>query len=435
MHIRPGRRAAALAAIGAASLVLAACSDSGADSGSGEESTEFTYWSMWKEGEPMQVVMAQAIEDFEAETGITVDAQWQGRDNVQRTVPTLSTRTGPDLVDGSYVKLFPAIVASGQALGLDEAWTAESEGGTLEEVVPARYLETIDIELEDGQPWMVPYTITSDAVWFDAASHPDLVESPPQTWDDFIGLLDSLEADGQTPIALDGDIPGYNAYWFTTLLLRNSGPGSLHAIAADETGESWKDPAVLDAAEKVQQLVDGGYFVDGYDASKFPTHQQEWAAGDAALLFMGTWAPMETQTYASEGFDFASMPFPLTSGDHNSARADFNGFVVPRNADNADAAQKFAAFYLQEKYQALAAEGGQLPVREDVEPPAEQAGVWAHLQEADSFHQQNDGVAFPGYNDKVFWAINDELVLGKIDAQEFVDKMAAATAEYWAEQG
>lgn len=416
-------------------VALSACSGAAAPAGD-QASTEFTYWSMWKEGEPMQKVVAEAVKDFEAATEIKVDVQWQGRDNVQRTVPTLSTPSGPDLVDGSYVKIYPALVASGQAKGLADAWAAEVDAGkTVTDLVPAGYLQTVDIKNSDGAPWMVPYTLTSDAIWFNAAKHPELKAKAPATWDEFISELDKLKADGQTPIALDGDIPGYNAYWFTTLLLRNEGPGALKKIAADKTGEGWKAPAVLDAAKKVQQLVDGGYFISGYDASKFPSQQQKWADNEAALLFMGTWAPIETEAYAADGFEYASFPFPKTTGDHFSARTDFTGFAVPANAKHADAAQKFAAFFLKDKYQSMAAEAGQLPIRNDVKAPEVQADVWKHLQEADSFHQQNDGVAFPGYNDKVFWAVNDELILGKIDAQKFVDTMAEKTVAYWEEQG
>lgn len=413
---------------------LGACSG-GPGGENGEPSTEFTYWSMWKEGEPMQEVMAEAIADFEAETEITVDVQWQGRDNVQRTVPTLSSPTGPDLVDSSYVKLYPALVASGQVNGVGDAWETEvEEGETLTDTIPGRYLETIDITTEDGDPWMIPYTLTSDAVWFNAEEHPELAESPPETWDEFITLLDDLKSDGKTPIALDADIPGYNAYWFGTLLLRNEGPGSLRSIAEDESGDGWRDPAVLDAAEKVQELVDGGYFISGYDASKFPSQQQKWADDKAALLFMGTWAPIETESYASEGFEYASFPFPKTNGEHFSARTDFNGFAVPANSQNSDAAEKFAAFFLREKYQNMTVDAGQLPMRDDIEAPASQQGVWEHLQEADGFHQQNDGVAFPGYNDTVFWAVNDDLMLGKLSAEEFVETMADKTAQYWEDQ-
>ncbi|HLR28616.1 MAG TPA: extracellular solute-binding protein [Ruania sp.] len=433
MHFR--MRTALAAGVTAAAMTLAACSGPG----SGDEpSEEFTYWSMWKEGEPQQKVMAQAIEDFEAETGITVDVQWQGRDNVQRTVPTLSTHTGPDLVDSSYVKLYPALVATQQAHGLDQAWQTEVEDGkSVSDLIPQSYLDSIDIMNDDGQPWMVPYNLTSDAIWFNEAEYPDIAKNPPQTWDEFIDLLDKLQDDGVAPIAVDGDIPGYNAYWFTTIYLRLAGPGALYELASDKTGAAWDAPEVLEAAKKVQQLVDGGYFIDGYDASKFPTQQQRWATGKAALLFMGSWAPTETSSYASDGFEYASFAFPkVGDSGHDSARADFSGFAVPANAEHADAAQKFIAFYLQNEYQqALATEAGLIPIRADVDPSPEQAEVVQHLKNAETYHQQNDGVAFPSYNSRVLWTLDDDLMLGNITAEEFVQKAQAGTVEYWKNQG
>lgn len=438
MKNRPGRPAAAVCGLASMALIgLSACSNTegGGSAAGGEDCTEFTYWSMWQKGEAMQEVLAKAISDFESETDATVDVQWQGRDNLQRMVPTLNTDTVPDLVDGSYVNISPALVATQQAHGLKDAYSTEVGGTPVDQVIPAKYLESIDIELEDGQPWMLPYTLSSDAIWFNAKDHPELVESPPETWEEFIALLDELKADGETPIALDGDVPGYNAYWLNTLILRNAGPGSLYETSADESGKAWKDDAVLDAADKVQQLVDGGYFIDGYNGSKFPTQQQKWAAGDAALLFMGSWAPTETTPYATEGFEYDSFPFPTTTGEYNSARADFTGFAVPKKAQCAELAQEFAAHSLDEKYQKMAVEAGMLQIREGIDPAPQQESVWEHLQSADSFHQQNDGVAFPGYRTTVFEPIDDDLVLGNIDAQKFVDQMSKDSANYWKQQG
>ena len=69
------------------------------------------------------------------------------------------------------------------------------------------------------------------------------------------------------PVAADGDIGGYNAAWVTTLIIRELGPGGLAKIAADKSGEAWKAPEVLAAATRVQQMVKGGYVIDGYAAS------------------------------------------------------------------------------------------------------------------------------------------------------------------------
>src|SRR5699024_2047594 len=143
--------------------------------------------------------------------------------------------------------------------------------------------------------------------------------------------------------------------------------------------------------------------------------------------FMGTWAPTETSSSASDGFESASFPFP-TVGDsgHDSARADFSGFAVPANAERAAAAQNYIALFLQKHYQqALATDAGLIPIRTDVQPAPEQEEVAAHLKEAKSYHQQNDGVAFPSYNSRVLWTLNDDLILGNITAEEFVQQAQA----------
>jgi raffinose/stachyose/melibiose transport system substrate-binding protein len=427
-------RRAALVAVTALTVAVgaAACSQGSAQSGS---DTTFTYWSMWKVGEPQQKVIASAIADFEKQTGITVKAQWQGRSNLQKLTPALNTNSVPDLVDGPYVKAYPALVATEQALGLKTAYATKVDGKTAKDLIPAKYLKNVDLDLADGQPWMLPYQVQSDAIWYNGARYPDVKANPPKTWDEFVALLDRTKAAGVPPIAADGDVSGYNASWLSTLLVREGGPGTLKKIAQDQTGQAWKSPEALDAATKVEQLVKGGYLIDGYGASKFPLQQQKWADNKAAFIFVGSWLPTESGSYAASGFDYQSFPFPKIN-DEDSMRADLSGFMVPKKAKHPDAAQKFAAFFLGKKYQdAWGTEAKVIPVRDDSPTSPELAGVQAALKEATSYHQQNDGVAFPGYNEKLFWATTDKLFLGKLSAQDFVATMAKEQAEYWKKQG
>ncbi len=436
MSSRSARSRTTIAAVAALALSMgvAACSSS-ANGGQGDGKS-FTYWSMWKVGEPQQKVIAAAITDFEKQTGIKVNAQWQGRSNLQKLVPALNTNAVPDLVDGPYIKAYPALVATNQALGLKAAYATDVDGKPASSFVPEKYLKTIDIKLPDGQPWMLPYQIQSDAMWFNGAEHPELKANPPKTWDEFVTDLDKVKAKGaEAPIAADGDVAGYNAAWISTLVVRNGGPGSLMKIAEDKTGQAWKAPQALDAAKKVEQLVKGGYFINGYSASKFPLQQQQWAVNKAAFMFNGSWLPTESSTYSAKGFDYQSFPFP-TTGTHDSMRVDFSGFMVPKKASNAEAAQKFAAFFLGKKYQDMyGTEAKGIPVRDDAAASPQLAGVQAAIKSATSYHQQNDGVAFPGYNEKVFWPDSDKLFLGKLSAQQFVDAMATDQAAYWKAQG
>lgn len=434
-HLRRLRRPAALAV--ASVLSLAACG-SGASAGSGNDK-QLTYWSMYKVGEPAQKVLAGAITDFQKQTGIKVTVQWQGRTNLQKLLPALNTNNVPDLIDGPYVKMYPALIATKQALGLKAAYADKvADGPTAGSVVPARYLKNIDISYSDGQKWMLPYTLTSDGMWFNGKQDPQLVSNPPKTWDQLLTLLNQMKAKGgPAPIALDGDVAGYNAYWFDTLMMRNLGPGSLKKVVSDKSGAAWDNPGVLDAANKVAQLAKSGYFINGYKASKWPAQQQAWATGKANLLFMGSWAPTETAPYASAGFQYDSFPFPATTASApTSARADFIGFAVPKKAKNPGAAQQLAAFVLSEKYQQqFGTQAKLLPIRSDASVSPQLEGVHQALLAASETYQQNDGVAFPGYNEKVFWPVDDKLIFGQITGQQFVQTMKSATIAYWKNHG
>lgn len=412
--------------------VLAVTASGCAPQGGGDNDT-LTYWSMWKEGEAQQKVMAQAIADFEDETGITVDVQWQGRDNVKKVVPTLNTNKVPDLLDGSFAKLAPILAETGQAAPLTEAYDTKVDGETASDLIPRKYRDVGSLTTEGADaPWMLPYSLTSDAMWFNAAEHSELAENPPATWDDFINTLDELKADGETPIGIDGDVSGYNAYWYTTLMMRLDGPGSLKKMAADESGEAWGSPEALKAAEMVSELVDGGYFIDGYNASKWPAQQQNWAANKAALMFNGTWIPTETGPYAADGFEYSSFPFPTVDDGPVSQRADFVGFAVTAKAHNSENAQKFASFFLGKEYQdALGTEAGILPIRADAAVGDDMVSVKEALDNADSFYQQNDGITFPGYSEKLLWPTLDKLVLGTVTPEQFIDQMKSGQADYW----
>lgn len=424
------RRLSAVALLSALALSATGCAAAAGDDAAGAGDS-FTYWSMWKEGEAQQKVIAGAIADFEEETGIEVDVEWMGRDNVKKVVATLNSRNVPDLIDGSYANLAPILAEAGQAAPLTDAFKTDAGDAAVNDVIPSQYLGVEGLYLEDGEPWMLPYSLSSDAMWFNAAAHPELAETPPATWDDFIATLDELKAGGVTPIAADGDIPGYNAYWYSSAIVRIAGVGSLREMAADETGEAWEAPEALEAAETVAQLVDGGYLAPGYDASKWPAQQQLWADDGAALLFNGSWIPTETATYAADGFEYASFPYPSLTGE-KYARSDFVGFAVPKKADGSDAAQQFAAHLLNSDYQqALATDAKVLPIRDGIDVAPELTTVQKALSEADELYQQNDGIAFSGYNEKLFWPASDRLFLGKTTPEQFIQEMKAGQIEYW----
>lgn len=438
------RIAVAVAAVALVAVGMTGCSSGGGSDVSNTVAAEktahdtqpITYWSMYNKGEAQQKVIAEAISAFEKKTGITVDVQWMGRTNTQKLIPALNTNNVPDIIDGSYANLYASLAATGQALDLTRAYNTKVNGDkTVKDVIPAKYLKGADLDNKDGQPWMLPYSLTTEAFWFNPAKYPQLVTDPPKTWSAFTALLKKYKAKGITPIAADGDISGYDEAYFVDALLGEEGPGAFKKLASEKNGAGWDSPAVLKAATMVYDLAKGGDFISGYDASKWPAQEEKWANNQAALIFNGSWIPTETGPFAAKGFQYDSFPFPSIDPKDNSVRADYIGFAIPKKAKNHAEAEEFAAFMLNLKNQdALGTQAEILPMRADAQTAPVLASVKTMVDQATSYHQANDGVDFPGYEQKVFGTPDTALFFGQITPKKFVQEMKANQIAYWKSQ-
>ncbi|MER5897406.1 ABC transporter substrate-binding protein [Streptomyces sp. NPDC001876] len=432
------RRTAAMSVAGALALGLTACGGStgSASAGSGKE---LTYWSMWKEGEPQQKALSAAIDAFTAETGIKVKVQWQGRDVLKKLQPTLHGVPAADLIDRNLPQVKSMMVSTDTAAdlaGVLKEPIPGEPGKTVGDVVPAKYLE---LGKAEGKQVVLPYAIVANGLWYDGKSFPGLGQKPPKDWDAFQATLAAEKKAGRAPLALDADIPDYGAYWYSNFVVGAMGPGSFHAAAADESGKLWKEPNYVKAAQRVSTLAKGGYFADGYAASKFPAIQQKWATGKAGFLLMGSWIAGETKPYATSGFDFKMLPFPTDGapGAGTPIETTTFGWVVPSKAKQSEAARKFVAFlYGKKQMQAYADEAQGIVAREDIKVAPAMADAAAALKENTPYNTF-DGVDmdFAEWWTKTFHPLHTKLVTGKISAQDFSDQLAAQSADFWKRAG
>ncbi|MFF2846192.1 ABC transporter substrate-binding protein [Streptomyces sp. NPDC058001] len=435
----------ALTALGA----LTACNATGGDQGGKGAGSQLVYWSMWREGEPQQKVLQASIDDFTKETGIKVKVQWAGRQVLQQVVPRLNTGNPPDLTDQDGSSLHAVLGDS--ALGLQDVYDAQITGESqkVSDIIPASLVETA--RTKEGQPMVVPYEVIGSTLWYNGKKHPDLAGKEQLTWSQFTGTLDALKQKGRTPLALDGDISGYDAYWMTWSIVRHGGVGLLGKACADKTGAAWDDPAFLAAAKDIEELTGKGYFPKDFNATKFPAQQTGWATGTnkTDFLLMGTWAPSETgEALKKSGKDvdsvisYRSMKYPeVDGGKGNSAtQAGIIGFAVPAKARNAEAAKKFIRFFLnKDQLTGISSEAGNLTPRTDIPAPATLSDYAKEYAAADGqFFQPNDncgGVAAKWVTD-VWEPTVVDFFNGKADgAEDFVKTVKEKSVEYHKNNG
>lgn len=428
------RRAAVALVAGLALVGAAACGDDGGSGPDGEASGELTYWALWQQDEPQAKVLKKAIDSFEKDTGITVNVEWQGRDNLTKLLAALRTPDVPDLVDQQFFALKGALVGNEQFVDLSDVdeMTIDGEDITVGEAITDKY--DAFTKTDDGARFIQPYEVIAYTLWYDGSQLPEVAEQPPASWEDFTAMLGELKAKGDNPLALDADIAGYAEYWTATALIRTLGPGGFRDLVMDEQGSGWDTPEVREALENIAGLAEEEYFIPGYQSSKWPAIQNKWAQGEADFLLMGSWAPAETGPSAAEGFDYRAVNFPTMgeSGD-TSVPTSVIGFAIPAPANNPDAAKEFIAYFLNKDRLALiSSEANNLTPRTDIEPPATLADVKEIVDSHDAT-AINDGVQAdqPDYSAEVFQPLNSQLIAGKLSVDEFVTKIQTDQSKYW----
>ncbi|MFC1438660.1 extracellular solute-binding protein [Streptacidiphilus sp. N1-10] len=435
----PLRRAVVATAIGTAlALSASACASSTGSSGSGSAAADsFTYWSMWTKDEPQAKVLQAALAQFTKDTGVKVTVQWKGRQVATQLAPTLNTNNVPaDLIDSADRFAYAQLQATGQALDLtpvlQQSVPGES-GSTVGSVIPKSYL---NLATTDGALWQIPYEVLTDQIWYNGTTLPQVAANPPATWDEFTKLLAQRKTarGGAGPLALDGDIADYSAYWTYYAVLRELGPGAFGAAATDKTGEKFEAPGFLAALDKVEALIKAGDFTAGYNGSKWPAVQQKWAAGKSDFLLLGTFAPSETGPFAQSGFSYRSFAFPaFSAGGDTTEDVSLIGFSIPKKAKHAAAAEKFIAYFLAKDHlSGIATTAKNLTPRTDIAAPAELADAKKAL-DSGKVVETLDGVketAAEWYT-KVFLPLNTSFVDGKLSVADFAAKLKSGSVDYW----
>ncbi len=426
-----GARISAVLAVLVLAAGVAACGSSSSGNG-GTGSKEFTFWSFWTKDEPVAKVLQSAIASFQKDTGVQVHVQWQGRDSMTKVKAALNTDNVPDLVDQGFPTIKAGLGLSGQALDLSSVYKMAipgEPGKTVRDVVPTSY-DSLDTAA--GKKIVVPYYVSAQTWWVSGKAYPQVADNPPTTWAELSADFAKVKSQGQNPLAQDTDILGYDGTLVYAALERALGPGNLHKLAASHDGSGWSAPKVAQALQAISALASSKDYIPGYDSSKYPAMEKDWAHGKAAFLYMGSWVPYYDGPDAAKDFDLRTFNFPTLVGTDHSVPAETFGFAIPTKAKNGPAADKFIAYLMGRKWLTQMSTKAQiLTPRPDITVPPVLRDL-QNLMKSNPLYPVDDGVSadFPDL-DKQFQPLARDLITGKLSAAEFAGKAKAAQAQYW----
>jgi N-acetylglucosamine transport system substrate-binding protein len=304
------------------------------------------------------------------------------------------------------------------------AW--DSEGTVEDTLLPG----TVGDGTQNGKFYVVNVAYTVWGNWYNGALFKKEGWTAPTTWQEFFDLAPKIKAKGMAPYVYDA-IHGYYPRWALMASIWKSA-GKEAVINIDNLKDNaWKADGVLAALEPWEKMVKDKLILPG--KLDHTQSQQAWLDGKAAFIQVGTWLKNEMQATIPPGFELTLSDYWTNPGD-KAAKDVFagsgEGFVVPSKAPNKEAAKEFL--------RAMLSKEGSAKFAELTKSLASTKGSGDAVQDptvasANSIMKNGSGELisvkiwdFYADLNKEGENLSEELMAGRLTAQQFIDKMQAA---------
>jgi multiple sugar transport system substrate-binding protein/raffinose/stachyose/melibiose transport system substrate-binding protein len=292
-----------------------------------------------------------------------VDYRW--RDLFTQTPP-------PDLLNMDVNYDFGQMIEQNQLADLSELW---DQTGLLTQV-PASLQKLSE---HNGKQFYVPFGFGWVGFYYNKAIFAQYNLQPPQSWEEFMQICDTLRTNGEIPLSIAGSEPWSSYEWFEYLDLRLNGPTFHQGLLSGK--EHFNDARVRHVAEIWKSLFDKEYYVQDAQLLGGLNALTALVRTDKAFKLTGEKAVMAL----SDAYNASQMPgpfmnelgffrFPSMDASVPKAEAiDPFGYVMPVGAEHIPQTLAFLRQLSTPEGQALVAQAGlyssvtYAPARSDVD--------------------------------------------------------------------
>lgn len=439
-----------LAAVAAATLVVAACAPG---SGSNDEPTTgsndggittdiaslgditLTVWDQEVRGgqnEQMEKLNAAFEEKY---PNVTIERVSQSFDDLGTTLRlALTDNDAPDVVQANNGRsTMGAFVEADQLLPLNEYAEAYGWYDRYGESVLQYSSYSADGKEFGGENlYGLAQVGEVVGVFYNKTKLDALGLDVPATWADFEKALEAAKAAGEIPMQL-GNLEGWpGVHVLGPLQPEFVDPDDIVKLGLGNAGASWTTPENEQVAEKLQGWVGSGYFNDGVNGTDYDPAWQDLAAGNGVFLIGGSWLAADLGDAMGDEVGFF---LPETS-DNGYATTGATGlpFAVTKASDAPDAAAAYIDFITNDDAMEILAETGNMPVNRTAELAPEDGvqgdvfRTWDLVTTKGTLLPYLDW-ATPTFSDVLAAALQDLLASEKTPT-EFVEALEADYADF-----
>src|SRR5690606_15894055 len=371
------RRVAVAALAGALGLLAAACTP-GSENAAAPPPTErevqtdiaslgpvtLTVWDQEVRGgqnEQMERLNAAFQERY---PNVTIERDSRSFDDLTTTLRlALSSNDAPDVVQANNGRAdMGAFVAAGELLPLTPWANAYGWDQRFPDSVRQYVSYTTDGKVfGEGEMYGLPQVGEVVGIYYNVAELQRLGIAVPTTWEEFEAALAAAKAAGATPLAL-GNVEGWPAlHVFGTVQNQLVPADQISDLAFGRKGASWLTPENTQAAQRVAEWAQAGYFNEGVNGIDDNQAWQAFARGEAVFLIGGSWYAPDVE--AAMGQNVRFMPPPAAAGRPVSATGGTGlPFAITSASDVPDVAAAYLDFITSPEAMQVLTETGNLPV-------------------------------------------------------------------------
>jgi raffinose/stachyose/melibiose transport system substrate-binding protein len=301
-------------------------------------------WTIWNT-EPRKSVLDEIVARFEAANpGIDVVITNVEPDTYkQRIRVAIGSGRPPDVFfvwSGEWLHNF---VRGDNVLPITEA--LDANGGEWRDRIMGDALKWYTF---DDQTYGIPFLRQCTFFFYNTKLFADNGIEVPKTWDDFLGVCDTLKGKGVVPIALGNSVKWPAHHYVSCLWQRLMGENQLLADFDPLGPGAYDNPGYVKGLRMFKDLVDRGVFNRAPNGTTRENAAALFYTGQAAMYYTGTW---DLNTFRAGGeapeeftkiwswFNFPSVPGGV--GNQQALAGGADGYVISSKTRYPDAAIKF----------------------------------------------------------------------------------------------
>jgi raffinose/stachyose/melibiose transport system substrate-binding protein len=347
-------------------LVLTGCSSSTNGNSSSSESGKkvtITFMHLWPAGSSKQqnMIVNEIIKEFEKQNpNVTVKQEV--------------------LENEQYKNKLKVLASSNELPDVGMTWAA----GFLEPYVKGNLFTPLDDILNSGlkdkfvsgtteayavnnKTYALPLELNITPIYYNKKIFSKYHLEPPQTYEDFKNIVQTLVKNDVAPIALGNKDRWTGSLWYMYLADRIGGADTLKN-AINRKG-SFEDPSLIKAAEEIQKLVKMKAFIKGFNGLSNDEAKSEFMNEKAAMYLMGTWELPNFTTNEEVPKEFRDkvgfFKFPVVDGGKGNVDSWVGGpgvgLFVSENSKVKKEAKEFVKFFIEKWGEQSVTKAGVIP--------------------------------------------------------------------------